>query len=162
MYATIFYHSWAGAVVVCFNTDQLHREQRKPFSRCGGASRNVSRRAGVMDVTPSNVVVKAGLRNLLLWIYCHLRGRHNNIRHTLTLILLIYSDLRPLVLSSSLIWDTRDHPSRRGRVRKVENQHSPVLLTTFLQRSSSFQTLRMYFPGDTSVMSIHWQSMSAL
>lgn len=35
-----------------------------------------------MDVAPSHVVVKAGLRNLLLGVYCHLMGRniHRRIR----------------------------------------------------------------------------------
>lgn len=53
--------------------DQLQKKT-KCFSRCGGASRDVSGGAGVMDVTPSNVVVKVGFRNLLLRIYRHLYG----------------------------------------------------------------------------------------
>lgn len=136
-----------------FNADQVHEGKRKLFSWCGGASRNVSRRAGVMDVTPSNVVVKAGLWNLLLWIDCHLTGRHNNMSHTQTLTFFRYS----LVLSSSLIWDSGEHPRQTWARQKVGEPAQ-----TGPKRSSSSQTLRTYFPGDTSVMSIHWQSMSAL
>lgn len=60
----------------------INPKEREMFSRCVGASRHMSGRAGVMDVAASHVVVKAGLRNLLLRVHCHLMGRNIHIRIT--------------------------------------------------------------------------------
>lgn len=72
MNATVF--SKCRAVFICSDMERVRQKEREPCSRCVGASRNMSRRAGVMDVAPSYVVVEAGLRNILLWVDCHLMG----------------------------------------------------------------------------------------
>lgn len=122
----------SSAVFICFVS--VGGKEREPFSRCVGASRHMSRRAGVMDVAPSHVVVKAGLRNLLLRVYRHLMGRNIHVRirqivkpatHTQTLLLQNPKVSRPwgCIFQGRRQW-CRSTDSRCRRCRCHSNQDS--------------------------------------
>lgn len=62
----------------CVNRSELVRicskaqKEKRRLSRCRGASRDVRRGAGVLDVAADDVVVVVGLRHLLPGIHRHL------------------------------------------------------------------------------------------
>lgn len=124
-----------------------------------------------MDVAPSHVVVKAGLRNLLLRVYCHLMGRniHTRIRmivksatDTQALKILTFPDLED-VFSRGDVSDVDPLTVDVGVVGVIATRTQPLWPDTVVKRDpgwiihpinrSAFGHLSVWRAGVSAVVS---------